>query len=222
MIPIFVGYDKREAAAYSVFCHSVLSNTKAAVSFSPVSGEKRDGSTVFTYQRFLVPEMCEHRGWAIFADGDMLCRADIEELWALRDPYCDVMVAKHDYKTKHPVKFLGQPNNDYPRKNWSSLMLINCGSAAWKRLGADEIRKMSGADLHRFSFLEDDRIGELPLEWNWLVSEYYHSDLAKLVHFTIGTPCWQEYSMCDYADEWFTEKHDMLHYQQHLPAKRAA
>lgn len=216
MIPIFVGYDRREAVAYSVFCHSVLARTEAAVSFAPVTGEKRpESSTAFNYGRFLIPHLMNYRGWAIWADGDMLCRADIAELWDMKDIRCDVMVAKHDYRTKHPVKFLGQKNEDYPRKNWSSLMLINCAGAAWKRLQETE---WSGPEKHRFKFLDDARIGELPLEWNWLVGEYPHTEAAKLAHFTIGTPCWQQYATCDYADEWFKDKHAMLDYQQHVAA----
>ncbi len=34
----------------------------------------------------------EHRGWAIFMDGDMLLRDDITRLWEPRDPSKAVMV----------------------------------------------------------------------------------------------------------------------------------
>lgn len=201
-IPIYVGYDEREAVAYSVFCHSVLTRTKSRIAFHPMRGEKVIGSTSFNPERFRVAEAMDYRGWAVWADGDMLCRTDIEELMAYRDPYCDVVVAKHDYKTKHPVKFLGQPNPDYPRKNWSSVMLINCRQASWERL---RHKPHTLSELHRFAFMDEARIGALPLEWNWLVSEYDYNPAAKLVHFTIGTPCWQEYADCDYAEEWHRE-----------------
>jgi lipopolysaccharide biosynthesis glycosyltransferase len=42
----------------------------------------------------------DYSGWAIFADGDMVCQADISELWALRDDSKAVQVVKHDYQTK--------------------------------------------------------------------------------------------------------------------------
>lgn len=210
-IPIYVGYDQREAIAYSVFCHSVLSRTKAQVSFTPVMGEQRDGSNQFIYARFLVPYMQSYKGWAIWADGDMLCRADVEELWGLRQTGCDVMVVKHNYQTKHPVKYLGQRNDDYPRKNWSSLMLIDCGNSVWRKVTPEYVSKASGAHLHRFEFLEDHRIGELPKEWNWLVSEYDYNRDAKIAHFTIGLPTW--YPKADYSEEWRAELKAMTHFQ---------
>jgi lipopolysaccharide biosynthesis glycosyltransferase len=213
VIPVFVGFDPREAVAYHVFCQSVISRTRAKVRFTPVTGEQRDGSNAFIYARFLVPHLCNYQGWAIFADGDMICRADIEELWCMRAHGYDVMVCKHDYRTKHPVKYLGQKNEDYPRKNWSSLMLMNCANFPWHTIDPHTLKTMSGRELHRFEFLDDERIGELPLEWNWLVSEYAHNPDAKIAHFTIGAPCWTEYKDCDYADEWRKERDAMTYFQ---------
>lgn len=209
-IPVFVGYDQREAVAYSVFCHSVLTRTKARVAFYPMRGDVVHGSTTFNPERFKVAKEMGYRGWAIWADGDMLCRADIEELMDFADPYCDVLVAKHRYQTKHSTKFLGQPNPDYPKKNQSSLMLINCGQASWQRI---EQKQYTLSQLHRFEFVDEARIGELPLDWNWLVGEYDYNPAAKLVHFTIGSPCWQEYADCDYAEEWHRELAAMTHHQ---------
>ena len=206
-IPVYVGYDPREAVAYHVFCHSVLSRTRAQVSFTPVCGTQDDASNTFSKARFKVPEMQGYRGWAIFADGDMLCRADIEELWAQRKSGYDVMVVKHEYKTKHPVKYLGARNEDYPNKNWSSLMLIDCGNMIWRRPAYKALFDGPAGLLHRFSLLEDDRIGELDPTWNWLVSEYPHKADAKLVHYTIGIPPF--YPSCDYSSEWFNEMRAM-------------
>lgn len=208
-IPVYVGFDPREAIAPFVFQHSVLARTKAKVSFTYLSGEREDASNAFSKARFNVPELQGYRGWAIWADGDMLCRADIEELWALRKPGYDVMVVKHDYITKWPVKYLGQRNEDYPCKNWSSLMLIDCGNAVWRRPEYKAMLKGPAGMLHRFTFLEDERIGELPATWNWLVSEYPYKADAKLVHMTIGIPPF--YPSCDYSAEWFNEMRAMTH-----------
>lgn len=209
MLPIFVGFDQREAVAYHSFCQSVIERASVPVQFIPLAKNllngfdgQRDGSNAFIYSRFLVPNLMGYKGWAIFADGDMVCKADIAELWALRDSWKAVMVVKHDYKTKHPVKYLGSRNEDYPRKNWSSLILWNCEHFQNRQLTPEVVHQASGADLHRFTWLPDEKIGELPKEWNWLAMEYPENPDAKLLHYTIGTPCFPDYSRCPGARDW--------------------
>jgi lipopolysaccharide biosynthesis glycosyltransferase len=207
LIPIFVGLDHRESVGYHVFCHSVLARTKAEVAFYPVRGDKVVGSTQFNPGRFDVARNMGYRGWAIWAECDQIVLADLEEVMQYADPRCAVVVAKHDYKTKWHTKFLGQPNPDYPRKNWSSFMLINARHAAWERL---QYKPRTLEELHRFAFIDEDRIGSLPLEWNWLANEYEFNSEAKLVHFTAGTPCWEPFDKLDYAEHWYREMADML------------
>jgi len=210
-IPVYVGYDYREAVAYHVFCHSIINKSTVPVSFHPLSlsllsGYKEthtDGSNAFIYSRFLVPHLQGYKGWAIFADGDMVCLDDIAELWELRDESKAVMVIKHDYKTKFPIKYLGNNNADYPRKNWSSVMLINCSHPANKVLTPEFIENATGAQLHRFTWLTDDLIGELPIEWNWLDKEFDINSEAKLIHYTIGTPCFDGYKDGTQTSKWW-------------------
>jgi lipopolysaccharide biosynthesis glycosyltransferase len=165
-----------------------------------------DGSNHFIYTRFLVPHLMQFEGWAIFIDGDMIVRDDIVKLWNLRDSNKDVMVVKHNYKTRMPVKYLGSKNENYPRKNWSSVILWNCHSAKHRQLTPDFVQKNSGSFLHRFSWLDDNCIGELPLEWNWLPDEYGENKNAKLLHYTLGTPCFQEFADTPQGNEWHRER----------------
>jgi hypothetical protein len=201
---VFVGYDPREAAAYHVCCQSIIENCSdpMALEFTPVTGPMRDGSNTFIYARFLVPYLCGHRGKALFLDGDMIVRGDVAELLALDVSYVGARVVKHDYKTKHPVKYLGAKNEDYPRKNWSSVILWNCGYFPNKRLTPEFIDGKPGSYLHRFQWLRDEAIGELPDAWNRLVLEQPIRDDDKLLHYTIGTPCFADYADCDGAEEW--------------------
>jgi hypothetical protein len=113
-----------------------------------------------------------------------------------------VQVVKHDYKTKHPTKYLGAKNEDYPRKNWSSVIIWNCGHPDNAWMTPDSIAASTGRILHRFAWLDDNQVGQLPDDWNWLVTEYPKLQSAKLVHFTLGTPCFKGYDQCDYAEEW--------------------
>jgi lipopolysaccharide biosynthesis glycosyltransferase len=165
-----------------------------------------DGSNHFIYSRFLVPHLMEYNGWAIFMDGDMLVREDIEKLWSLRDDTKAVMVVKHDYKTKMTEKYLGAKNEDYPRKNWSSVILWNCGHAANKVVTPEFIETATGAQLHRFTWLADELVGELPTVWNWLPDEFGANQDAKLLHYTLGTPSFHDFATTPMGDEWHRER----------------
>lgn len=223
MIPIFVGYDPREAIAFHVCVNSIIRHASQPVSIIPLSlnlfpdykETHTDGSNQFIYSRFLVPHLAKSIGHAIFIDGDMIVRADITELWNMRSYYHDVQVVKHDYKTKMSEKYLGSRNEDYPRKNWSSVILWNCQSPANKKLTPAFIQKSTGAELHRFTWIKDERIGELPIEWNWLPDEFGENINAKLLHYTLGAPCFNEFHNTPMAEEWHAERVLTEYCQQH-------
>jgi len=198
-VRVFVGYDSREAVAYHAFCQSVIERASIPVSFHPIASTmlggfdgQQDGTNAFIFSRYLVPYMCNFNGWAIFADGDMVVDADIAELWERRAELVydtAVAVVKHDYRTKNRFKYIGtkleSPNVDYPRKNWSSVMLWNCGHFANRILTPDYVASAGGAALHRFQWLKDEQIGELAADWNHLVGEDPPGP-AKLYHYTLG------------------------------------
>ena len=209
-INLIVGFDQREAVAYHVFCQTIIDRSTMPVQFLPLAENTlneykevhTDGSNKFIYSRFLTPYLMNFSGWAIFADGDMVCQADISELWSLRDEAKAVQVVKHDYKTKSTKKYLGNKNEDYPKKNWSSLILWNCGHPENAILTPEFIQSQPGSYLHRFSWLRDDLIGELDAEWNWLAIEYPKNPNAKIIHYTLGTPCFKDYANEPMSDAW--------------------
>jgi hypothetical protein len=219
VLQVFIGYDPREAVAYHTLAHSILRRSSIPVSIAPLMQSQLKGlytrprgpteSTEFSLTRFLVPALSQYRGWSLFMDCDMLCRADIAELASFTERAEDkaVLVCKHDYTPGPKRKFLNQVQSVYPRKNWSSVMLFN--NARCRALSADYVNTATGLELQRFAWLEDGLIGELPLEWNWLVGEYKANPDARLVHYTIGGPYFSEYRDCDYADEWFEENRRM-------------
>lgn len=223
MIPIFIGYDPREAIAFHTCVNSIIRQASQPVQIMPLAlnlmqdyEEKHtDGSNHFIYSRFLVPHLMDYKGHAIFIDGDMIVRGDITELWNMRQPHLDVQVVKHDYKTKMTEKYLGAKNEDYPRKNWSSVILWNCASFPNRKLTPEYVMKATGAQLHRFQHIDDSRIGELPIEWNWLPDEFGPNPDAKLLHYTLGTPCFHEFATTPMADEWHRERIYTEYSQQH-------
>ena len=211
-INLVVGFDQREAVAYHVFCQTIIDRATMPVQFLPLAENTlnkykevhADGSNKFIYSRFLTPYLMNFSGWAIFADGDMVCQADIAELWSLRDESKAVQVVQHDYKTKAVKKYLGNKNEDYPRKNWSSLILWNCSHPKNAILTPEFIQSQPGSYLHRFSWLDDELIGRLDAEWNWLAIEYPENPNAKLIHYTLGTPCFKDYANESMSDIWKT------------------
>jgi hypothetical protein len=223
VIRVFIGFDPREAVAYSVLAHSILARASEPVSIAPLMLSQLRGvfrrardplqSTDFAFTRFLVPHLSGYTGWSIFMDCDMLMLDDIARLWALRDERFAVMVVKHDHQPREAVKFLGQRQTSYPKKNWSSVMLINnarCGA-----LTPDYVNRASGLELHQFKWLESEAlIGELPRRWNHLVGYYEPSKSVSLVHYTLGGPYFDEYRDCEYADEWRRERERMLACEQ--------
>jgi lipopolysaccharide biosynthesis glycosyltransferase len=223
MIRIFIGYDTREVVAYHVCVNSIIRHSSHPLSITPLalqnlSGYREthtDGSNQFIYSRFLVPHLMDYSGWALFMDGDMLLRDDIALLWELRDESKAAIVVKHDYQTKAHVKYLGAKNEDYPRKNWSSVILWNCGHQANQVLTPSFVQNATGAQLHRFTWLNDDQIGGIPKTWNWLPDEFGENRDAKLLHWTLGTPCFHEYSDAPMANEWHRERIFSSECQQH-------
>jgi lipopolysaccharide biosynthesis glycosyltransferase len=211
LLDIFIGFDSNEVVAYHALCQSILSKSSRSVRFAPINlsslrsvfHRKRNQlqSTEFSFSRFLVPYLSGYSGWSLFMDCDMLARADISELFELIDEKYSVMVCKHDYVPRDEVKFLGNVQTRYEKKNWSSLVLFN--NAKCKALTPEYVNTASGLELHQFKWLGDDaQIGGLPLEWNWLVGEYPYNDKAKICHFTLGGPYFRNYVNSDYADEW--------------------
>jgi len=219
MINIFIGYDEGEKIAYSVLSESIRQHSSEPVSITPLDlstlrnhfqrKKQSNQSTEFAFSRFMVPYLCGYKGWAIFMDCDMLLRTDINKLWMLKDEDYAVMCCKHDYVPNQNAKFRGAKNEPFPKKNWSSMMMMN--NAKCKGLTLPYVNEATGLDLHQFKWLESEKeIGALPKTWNWLVSEYDYNAKADNVHFTLGGPYFKGYEKSDYANEWFRVYDDLI------------
>ena len=215
MIRIFIGYDDNEKVGFSTLSHSLLKHSTQPISITPIRLQNiRDifvrervkiQSTEFAFSRFLVPYLCNYSGHAIFMDCDMLARADISKLWRQRTTKYAVQCVQHDYTPNSTIKFMNQPQTPYPKKNWSSMMLFN--NAKCTTLTPDYVNSATGLELHQYKWLENEElIGKIDEEWNWLVGEYEYNPNAKLVHYTLGTPCFHEFSNTGMANDWHQER----------------
>lgn len=158
-------------------------------------------STEFAISRFFTP-LLALKGWALFMDCDMLVRADLNNLFDLLDPRYAVMCVKHEHASAVTTKMDGQPQTNYARKNWSSVMAFNCEHTSNAALSGHWLNTLPGRDLHRFCWLKDKEIGALPPAWNWLAGEQPPMENPFIVHHTLGSPCLKGYEDAPYADEW--------------------
>jgi hypothetical protein len=220
---IFVGWDPRETEAYDVFAHSITSRASRPVSIIPlVQSELRaqglftrplteKAATEFSMTRWLVPHLSDYKGVSIFADCDMLMLADVYEVLEHVDESRAVSVCQHDYTPKTQTKMDGQPQTNYPKKNWSSFMVFNNGHELSRCLTPDLINRADHPPsyFHQFRWMETQKTGSLPLEWNYLASEYEAKPDVKNIHYTLGGPWFDQTKDCDYADLWLEEQDRM-------------
>lgn len=214
---IFIGYDSREDLAFQVSSFSIKSKSQEANIIPLKLSELREkklyyreedklGSTEFTFSRFLVPFLNNYEGWALFCDCDILFLDSIENLFNQVDDKYAVMCVKHDYKPKSETKMDGKLQSIYPRKNWSSLVLWNCGHPSNKKITKELVNdnQITGKYLHRFSWLKDEEIGSVSHHWNWLVGWYQEPNdgKPKAIHYTEGGPWFADYRFCEYHEIW--------------------
>lgn len=226
-VRVFIGYDPAEAVAYNVLAHSILRQSSLPVQITGLRRNQLRGvhrrpldplqSNDFSFTRFLVPYLCDYKGWAIFMDCDMLLMDDIANLWELRNWHYAVQCVKHNHHPSKARKYLGTVQTKYRKKNWSSVMLMNC--AACTELTPEYVDTASGLQLHQFEWLDDREIGEIPPRWNYLVDYYPPIDVSNIsnLHYTEGGPYFWDYADCSFADEWWKEYREMLACEQPNP-----
>jgi lipopolysaccharide biosynthesis glycosyltransferase len=229
VIKVFIGFDKVESVAWHTMAHSLLARSSRPLALIPiylpnlkgVFERERDPkqSNAFSFSRFLVPHLCGFQGHALYFDCDMMLRTDIAQIFDVLDSQPDkaLYVVKHDYEPKDSIKYLGRTQLAYPRKNWSSVILWNCGHPANKAVTPKFVETATGLQLHRFTWLQDEDIGELDVRWNWLVGDYENPpENVFNVHWTVGGPYFTEYRNVDFSDEWRTENAAMNHCEQRI------
>jgi len=218
-LQVFVGWDPREDIAWEICRHSILSRTNAnEVCVEPlIQSQLREAGTYkrpvdklaateFSLTRFLVPHLAGNEGYAIFVDCDFLFLTDIRDVLKEVDPTKAISVVKHDYQPKENTKMDGCIQHPYPRKNWSSFIVFNCSHPSVQALSPAVVNTAEPAFLHRFSWLNDDEIGELDKGWNYLEGWYEPLyDKLRAIHYTLGGPWFDNKKECDFAAEWLNE-----------------
>lgn len=221
MLRIFIGWDSRFPEPADVLRYSLLEHASIPLDIRYLKlhelGLERPhdprASTEFTYSRFLVPHLCGFSGKAIFMDSDMLCFSDIRELDDLDMGGLALRVVKHDYRPDNTVKMHGCEQSAYPRKNWSSLMVMSCDRLRiWSKA---VVATQTGAFLHRFQGIPDEGIGDIPVAWNSLDRM---DGGTRMIHYTNGGPWLEAYRDHPHADAWFRARDAMRDSPRHRSA----
>ena len=222
---VFIGYDSREDIAFRVCESSIRKHSKIPIDVWPIKQQEmrernlywRDhdplASTEFSFTRFLTPYLAGYKGWVLFCDCDFFFRKDISGLRDYMDPEKAVMVVKHEYNPPEKIKMDGKIQTQYTRKNWSSFMLINCEHPSVQALTPDVVNRQTGLYLHRFQWLDNKHIGELPMTYNYLEGWHTKQDCEDpiAVHFTRGGPWFKDYMQVEYGDEWIEHAKRITH-----------
>ena len=211
MNKVFIGYDSTQPEIYETAKHSILKRS-SNVKVYPLKRDELNytrsedplSSTEFTFTRFMIPQLTD--GWALFCDSDFLFLEDVNNLFDLANNKYALMCVKHDYKPLTNIKMNNKQQHMYPRKNWSSLILWNCDHPDNQNINVNDETK-AGQWFHRFSWLEDNQIGDIPYQWNWLVG-YYKQGQPKALHYTDGGPWLDDYKDVEYSDLWIKENED--------------
>lgn len=219
-----MGYDPRDELAFRACVASLRLNSSIELEIIPLRecdlrregvfkrpymvtsrGQMVDGidakpfSTQFSFTRFAIPKITNTQNWTLFVDADFMFRADVQQLIALADEEKTLMCVQHDYRPVEGLKFDGMAQQNYPRKNWSSMMLMR---PAALDLSLEKLNTAPGGYLHSLQWVPDHQLGALPEEWNWLQGWSSKKINPKAVHYTMGTPDFNP-NIHDYVSEWW-------------------
>lgn len=234
---IVMGYDTDEDLAYRVAMASLqavtLGDPHCVVPISHVSDyaialgfnrpyrktgrqyfdirDKKTFTTEFSYARFLIGAMKwpDYVRWVMFCDGDVMFRRDPAELLEDLDNSKAVYCIQHTEVETESTKMGGLETGHYLRKNWSSVMLWNVKHDMVKNLTVHDVNTMTGAELHRLQWVDNQYIGKLDLSWNFIPGLYReaHCKNPALVHFSRGVPTYEGHETDLHNEEWFSYAH---------------
>jgi lipopolysaccharide biosynthesis glycosyltransferase len=237
---VYIGFDasnKSQELAFEICRRSIIRHASQPVEVRQLikrtlqargdfKRNQIDGSTEFTYTRFLVAHLNGYKGWALFVDSDFLWTNDIWKVfdYIKEDPGKAVYCVKHNIAETDSMKMNGLVQANYPKKNWSSMMVFNCEHPDCKNINPDSVATQTPAWLHRMMWTTDDQIGELPHTFNYLIG-YYHdmsyTNLPIAIHATDAgfwhptqrlpefTDLWAAYCSLEELDQIVAEREEM-------------
>ncbi len=153
MIRVFVGTDELQKDAERVLEYSIRKNTTEDVNLTFMRPGWKTPPTGFASHRYLIPKLCNYRGYAIYLDSDMLVLGDLSELW--------------DYQTKDKwcvTKRIGKQGIR------DEVSVIDC--SAFRDLPGESQLKLAQGKTIAKNIIGDRYLPIIPNTWNaWVLSE---------------------------------------------------
>ena len=180
-IRVYVGSQDAQMVAVKVLEFSIRAHTSAEVVVFPLHEARieypmpRDVSnrprTPFSFQRFYIPSLQNHRGRAIYLDSDMQVFGDIQELWNLPFDGADLLAAREPGESSRKPQF--------------SVMLLNCDELKWNL--PDIVAALDRGELTYETLMYDMRVARsvrAAIDPSWNSLERYVPGETALLHYT--------------------------------------
>lgn len=180
-INIYVGSQEEQMLSVKVLEYSVKKRTpvdvnvvpmhKAGIEYPIPKDPNNRQRTPFSFQRFLIPQLNQFKGRAIYVDSDMQIFTDIRQLYNLPMGDHDLLTVENKKESKRDLQF--------------SVMLLNCEKLKWSI--NDVVEMLDSGKLNYESLMKEMKVAknlgvQIPYYWNCL--EWYDSKESGLVHYT--------------------------------------
>lgn len=161
-------YSIKKHASFNVKCHRLYEKTR---SYKLPKDKANQPRTPFSFQRFLIPELMNYNGRAVYLDSDMLVMQDIARLWRMPFGGADIICTSALSPAQKAVQF--------------SVMLMNCSALGWN---IDAL--VDDLDAGKLSYeslvYRMDGIAKtaprIPPTWNFL--DRFVDGTTALIHYT--------------------------------------
>lgn len=180
-VRVFVGTDASQAIALKLLEYSIKRYASLSVTVVPIddtgipvpANPAHRPRTGFSFSRFKIPQLCGHRGRAIYLDADMQVFSDIRDLWTRPLDGAHLLYAEGPSEQGRIPQY--------------SVMLLDSSQLGWD---VDEI--VRGFDKGHYTYAElmqrmcivpaERQRPGLPVEWNSL--EHFEAGRTRLLHYT--------------------------------------
>jgi len=187
-IRVFVAATEAQMLAVKVLEFSIRKHTSMSVVVTPIHragldiplprDPKNQPRTPFSFQRFLIPQLMNWKGRAIYLDSDMQVFRDMRHLWSYPMNGAQILAAREPGISKRRPQF--------------SVMMLDCAALDWNI--ADIVKALDGNRLTYEQLMWKMEVADrirADIEPSWNSLERYDEKITCLLHYTdMNTQPW--------------------------------